>query len=164
MNIKQFEFQYRRLFMPLCMYALRLLGDEDEAKDLVQESFLSTWRVLEEGREIEALKSFLYTTVRNGALMRLRSARHTEPIEDIPEISEETIDTAERDARLWKAIDKLPEGCRRVFLLSKRDGLSNSEIAEELGISVKTVENQMTKAFRTLRGDLSGKVFFLPFL
>ena len=59
-----------------------------------------------------------------------------------------------------------PEKCREVFLLSKRDGLSNDQIAEKMGISVKTVKNQMTKAYSRLRDALSGgyKPFFLPFL
>lgn len=86
--------------------------------------------------------------------------------DSIPEISEENIDTSVRDARIWKAIDNLPEKCREVFLMSKRDGLTNEEIAEEMGISVKTVKNQMTKAFSRLREALSDghKPFFLPFL
>ena len=81
-------------------------------------------------------------------------------------MSDETVDTSQRDARVWKAIDELPERCREVFLLSKHDGLSNEEIAEELGISIKTVKNQMTKAFSRLREALSDghKPFFLPFL
>ncbi|MDE5585840.1 MAG: sigma-70 family RNA polymerase sigma factor, partial [Muribaculaceae bacterium] len=67
---------------------------------------------------------------------------------------------------LWKAIDALPDKCREVFLLSKRDGLSNEEIAERMDISIKTVKNQMTKAFSRLRDTLSPthKPFFLPFL
>ena len=87
-------------------------------------------------------------------------------IENVPEIDDEAVDTSVRDAKIWKAIDELHDRCREVFLLSKRDGLSNEEIAEELNISVKTVKNQMTKAFARLRDDLSPKhkPFFLPFL
>ena len=81
-------------------------------------------------------------------------------------LTEEDVDTAERDARIWAAIDKLPERCREIFLLSKRDGMSNEEIADELGLSVKTVKNQLTKAFSRLRDALAPghKPFFLPFL
>ena len=84
----------------------------------------------------------------------------------ISEICEEVIDTSFRDARIWKAIDELPEKCREIFLMSKRDGLTNAEIAEEMNISIKTVKNQMTKAFARLRESLSTghKPFFLPFL
>ena len=84
-----------------------------------------------------------------------------------PSLATNKIDTSERDAALWRAIEALPERCRRVFLLSKRDGLSHAEIADEMGISVKTVENQITKAYSRLRGELTGfrmPVVFLPFL
>ena len=108
----------------------------------------------------------MYTAVRNECLNYLKNKKETENIENIPDVSEETIDTSVRDAKIWKAIDELPPKCREVFLLSKRDGLSNEEIAEEMGISIKTVKNQMTKAFSRLRESLSSgyKPFFLPFL
>lgn len=86
--------------------------------------------------------------------------------DSIPDVSEEEIDTSIRDAKIWKAIEELPEKCKEIFLMSKRDGYSNEEIADELGISIKTVKNQMTKAFSRLREALSTghKPFFLPFL
>ena len=99
--------------------------------------------------------------------MLFRSGRkELEDIDSISEICEEVIDTSFRDARIWKAIDELPEKCREIFLMSKRDGLTNAEIAEEMNISIKTVKNQMTKAFARLRESLSTghKPFFLPFL
>ena len=80
-------------------------------------------------------------------------------IESVADISDEDIDTSERDAVLWTAIDALPERCRDIFLMSKRDGMSNAGIAAELGISVKTVENQMTKAFSRLREAGTKSVF-----
>jgi RNA polymerase sigma-70 factor (ECF subfamily) len=55
------------------------------------------------------------------------------------------------EARLWTAIDALPEKCRQVFLMSKRDGLKYEEIAEELGLSVNTVRNQISKALNMLK-------------
>ena len=55
------------------------------------------------------------------------------------------------EARLWTAIDSLPEKCREIFLMSKRDGLKYEEIAQELGISENTVRNQISKALKTLK-------------
>lgn len=149
--------------MPLCMYALRILGDTAEAEDAVQDAVAAAWQRASDDLEIGSLKAFLYTSVRNAALMRLRARRPFEPADVLEEVSDEEIDTSERDARLWKAMDSLPQGCRKVFLMSKRDGLSNAEIAEELDISVKTVENQMTKAYKALRGKLTGDIFVLYF-
>lgn len=167
MDIREFEGWYRRLYMPLGMYALRVLEDVDEAEDAVQESFAAVWERMEEGSQIDNFKSYMYRVVRNEALVRLRR-RSMDLVGEVPEeITDETVDTSERDARLWEAIDGLPRRCREVFLMSKRDGMSNAEIAMEMDISVKTVENQMTKAFKSLRDSLSttgGKAFFLPFL
>ena len=70
-------------------------------------------------------------------------------MEDLTE--EERIIRSERDARLWTAIDHLPTERKKILLLSKRDGLTYQEIATELGISIKTVEHQISKALKTLR-------------
>lgn len=71
-----------------------------------------------------------------------------------PEPTEDDIDTSQRDARLWEALNELPQRCRTIFLMSKRDAMSHREIAEELSISIKTVENQITKAYTRLRKSL----------
>ena len=174
MKPRDFSEFYRQRYLPLCMYALRLLGDDEEARDVVQESFIAVWGKLTESNEISDLKSYLYRAVYNRSMTILRKLP---PQEDVSidmiyeKPDEEAIDTSERDAALWKAIDSLPNRCREVFLLSKRDGLSHAAIASQLGISEKTVENQMTKAFSRLRDTLrpirrnnSINVFFLPFL
>ena len=166
MTIKEFEIFFRRLYLPLGMYALRIVDDADIAEDMVQEAFIKTWEHLDSGREISNFRAFIYKCVRNGCLTYLSEQENKFGEELIPDVAEEEIDTSFRDARIWKAIDELPEKCREIFLMSKRDGYSNEEIADELGISVKTVKNQMTKAFSRLREALGDghKPFFLPFL
>lgn len=166
MTAREFEIAFRKLYLPLGMYALRFVDDADIAEDLEQDTFMKAWLYVGSGNDVGNFTSFMYRTLRNECLKYLRDRRETLGEEYIPEISEEEIDTSFRDARIWKAIDGLPEKCREVFLMSKRDGLTNEDIAEELGISIKTVKNQMTKAFSRLREALSDghKPFFLPFL
>lgn len=166
MTVKEFEIFFRRLYLPLGMYALRIVDDADVAEDMVQEAFLNTWERLEGGLDISNFKAFMYRSVRNECLSYLSSLKEKVGEEFIPEAGEEEIDISFRDARIWKAIDELPEKCGEIFLMSKRDGYSNEEIADELGISIKTVKNQMTKALSRLRESLSDghKPFFLPFL
>ena len=166
MITKEFEILFRKLYLPLGMYALRIVDDADVAEDMVQDAFLNTWERLEGGLEISNFKAFMYRSVRNECLSYLSSLKEKVSEEFIPEAGEDEIDTSFRDARIWKAIDELPEKCREIFLMSKRDGYSNEEIADELGISIKTVKNQMTKAFSRLREALNSghKPFFLPFL
>ena len=148
------------------MYALRLVEESTASEDMVQDAFIKAWRYCEEGGIIESFPSFMYRTVRNECLLFLRGRKIMVGEEFIPEVSESDIDTSERDARIWRAIGALPEKCKKVFLLSKQKGLSNEEIAGEMGISVKTVKNHMTKALGRLREVLKEgeKPFFLPFL
>ena len=166
MTIREFETQFRKLYMPLGMYALRIVDDVDDAEDIVADTFTKAWQNIGSGASIADFKSYMYRSVRNECVSFLRRKKEFVGLEEIPEVSEESIDTSVGDARIWKAIDGLPAKCREVFLMSKRDGWSNEEIAEELGISVKTVKNQMTKALGRLREALSAgyKPFFLPFL
>lgn len=168
MTVSDFERQFKRLHLPLCMYALRIVDDTDTAADVVQEAFMRAWQRIEAGENPDNFKAFMYRSVRNGAIdhVRQRDNMTRVTLEAVGDVEEESIDTSERDARIWRAIDRLPATCREVFLMSKRDGLSNEAIAEELSISVNTVRNHMAKAFSRLREELSDgrKVFFLPFL
>lgn len=169
---KEFERYFKLLYTPLGMYVMRFCGDADETEDIVQETFSIVWQRFSDQEFPDNTKSYLYRVAHNITIDHLRRRNTKElsrPLEEIGEmeVSEEAIDTSERDARLWIAISKLPTRCKQVFLLSKRDGLSHAEIANELNISTKTVENQITKAFKLLRDDLKpykGKIFFLPFL
>ena len=153
MTVREFESEFRRLYVPLGMYALRMLGDVDTAEDMVQDSFMKVWQSVERGERIDAFSAFMYRTVRNTCLSYLRTRQEMLGDEFIPEVTDEDIDTSIRDARIWEAIDALPDRCREVFLMSKRDGMTYAAIADELALSVKTVENQISKALATLRAD-----------
>lgn len=166
MKIQEFERYFNKLYMPLCMYALRMVEDVDMADDLVQEAFVKTWESIDGGVEIGNFKAWMYRCVRNGCAAYLRSRNEYVDIAGIVQANDDAIDTSERDALIWQAVNALPEKCREIFLMSKRDGMSNDEIAEELNLSVKTVKNQLTKAFARMRDALSDghRPFFLPFL
>lgn len=166
MTSREFDRQFRLMYLPLGMYAMRIVDDADYAEDLVVEAFMKAWQLIEGGAQIDNFKAYMYRSVRNECISFIRNRKETVGLEYIPEADEEAVDTSERDAKIWKAIDELPERCREVFLMSKRDGLTNEEIANELDISIKTVKNQMTKAYSRLREALSvgHKPFFLPFL
>lgn len=166
MNVSEFGAFFKVLYLPLGMYALRLVNDADVAEDIVQDAFVKAWQFVDSGGCVENFRAYMYMAVRNGCVSYMRGLHDVVGVDAIPEVDEGVVDTSVRDARIWRAIDELPSRCRNVFLLSKRDGLSNEEIAEELGVSIKTVKNQMTKAYSRLRESLSSghKPFFLPFL
>ena len=151
-----FEDLFRFNYRPLCMYALHYLQDTDLAEDIVQESFTTLWEKIGQGFPIINRRTYLYMTVRNRCLDHLR--RKGFPTESLrPHDSYGIIDENDAEERsvieanLWTAIDSLPEKCRQVFLMSKRDGMKYEEIAQELGLSVNTVRNQISKALKVLK-------------
>lgn len=160
----EFERVFRELYKPLCMFALRFTEKTEDAEDVVQQAFTDVWDKNIHDITIANLKSYLFQAVRNRSLTLIAHSADTELttefIADLEDLSlEEQAYCAERDARLWNAIDNLPPERKKVFLLSKRDGLKYQEIAEELNISVKTVENQIGKALKSLR-ETAVKIYF----
>lgn len=152
----EFERIFRDLYRPLCLFALRFTEKTEDAEDVVQQAFADVWDKCRNNVTIANFKSYLYQAVRNRSLTLIAQSsdtgQDTESLADLEDTSEEEqISRSERDARLWTAIDGLPPERKKIFLLSKRDGLKYQEIAEELNISVKTVENQIGKALKTLR-------------
>ena len=108
----------------------------------------------------------MYSIVKNRSLDILRkrgSASEAISLDgSVDDIEEPTVEDAEVEARLWTAIDTLPEKCREIFLMSKRDGLRQEEIAQELGISLQTVKNQVSKALKILKdGAVKIYTFFV---
>lgn len=155
MESSSIEKLFRKHYDSLCLYATHYVGDIDVAEDIVMDCFLKFSAQLTREEKIISEKSYLYQMVRNQSIEYNRKTQNINTTDSLPDIDDdvqELIERSEREARLWKAIDTLPDGCRNVFLLSKRDGLKNREIAEELNISIKTVEAQISKAYRVLRG------------
>ena len=157
-----FDHLFRLWYQPLCRYACRLAdGDMDEAEDLVQQSFAKLWEQRSRIDVSWSLKAYLYKAVHNACLNRVRAqkvrsryldftaqqmdAMHTPPEDTSPELME----------RFRQAMEALPPQCRHIFELSRFESLKYREIAEQLGISIKTVETQMGKALRTMRTQLA---------
>jgi RNA polymerase sigma-70 factor (ECF subfamily) len=159
-----FDNLFRCYYRPLCLYAIHYLTDVDAAEDIVQECFAQLWERLKRGDEVGDAKSYLYTMVRNRCIDSLKRndiVDKSVALEDV-DIADDD-DYEERsllEAKMWTAIDSLPEGCRRVLLLCKRDGMKYEEVAEQLGISVNTVKNQMAKALKVLKGGAEKLYFF----
>ena len=148
------------------MYALHYLQDVELSEDIVQESYAALWEKLQEGTHVLNRKSYLYMMVRNRCLDHLRKkgipTESLKPYDTYGIIDDDDAqERSQTEARLWTAIDSLPEKCREVFIMSKRDGLKYEEIADELGLSVNTVRNQISKALKLIK---EGAVNFFAFL
>ena len=168
-NITAFEMLFRTYYQPLCNYAYTFVADRDEAEEIVQTTFLNVWEKRESLAIHTAVKPYLYAMVRNACLNVIKHEKirqqHAAVEMAMAERSVEsvarTIVASELESRIYEAMDKLPEACRMVFKLSRFEELKYAEIAAQLNISIKTVENQMGKALRIMRDQLKE---YLPLL
>jgi len=150
---------FRRHYAELCRAALRFVNNEQEAEDIVQELFVSLWEKRDRGKDdVGTVGPYLRRAVRNRSLNYLRDRKRI-PVDDgeVPltlaatGFADDGLEQDELSVRINRAIDRLPERCRLVFVMSKMEEMSQKEIAAALEISIKTVENQMTRAYRFLR-------------
>ena len=168
-DITAFEMIFKTYYQPLCNYAYSFVHDREEAEEIVQATFLSVWEKKDNLSIHTGVKPYLYAMVRNAALNVLKHEKvkqqHATVELAVAERSSEsvtrTVMATELEERIAKALNKLPEQCRLVFKLSRFEELKYAEIAEELNISVKTVENQMGKALKIMREQLKD---YLPLL
>lgn len=158
--IADLEGLFRLHYRPLCGFALGYLKDKDHAEDIVQELFVRLWQDRESLSIQASVKSYLFTAVRNRCLNALVVKKRMRPLDEKMEAmpageEREENELSERMARVQAAIEALPTERRKVFRLSRNEGLKYHQIAERLDISVKTVENQMGKALKSLREELA---------
>jgi len=149
---------FRDHFEALSRLAMKYIGDFDTSKDIVHEVFTSFWQKIDSLPADTQYKSYLFTAVRNKSFNHLRDQKKHLDIVDAetqesPE-REDSIETKELAREIDYALNLLPERCREVFELSRFEGMKYGQIADELNISVKTVEGQMSKALRLLREHL----------
>jgi RNA polymerase sigma-70 factor (ECF subfamily) len=154
---------YRRYARAVLGLALRRLGDRGRAEDAVQEAFASIWRAARSYRpERGPVAPWLYAVARNAIADRGR-ARHEPPAEPVETVSGEA-GPAERAEQSWvawrvhRALEGLPESERTVLELAYWSGLSQSEIADFLGIPLGTVKTRTRSGLRRLADELENEV------
>jgi RNA polymerase sigma-70 factor (ECF subfamily) len=153
---------FKKLYPRLCNFANYLLKDKEQAKDMAQDAFIV---YLEQQDNISdkfsAVKSFLYTAVKNACLNKIRhnnivdvyNKKNPLDIHSDPKILEGMI-RAEVVAEIYEKINALPKGCAMVIRYGYLEGLSNSEIAKEMGISINTVKSQKKRALDLMKTHL----------
>lgn len=168
-NMIVFEQVFRNYYERLCNYANTFLNDMDEAEEIVQSTFLGLWEKRSGIQIHTALKSYLYQSVHNSCLnhldhLKVRRAHREYYMHhsDIAVDSGSQVAVAnELEKQIEEAISSLPPQCQTVFRLSRFEQLTYAEIAEQLNISVKTIENHMGKALKIMREKLKD---YLPLL
>lgn len=138
-----------------------MLADRDLAEDLVQQFFVQLWEKRDELEITGAAKSYLLRGVHNACLNQIKHQKvvqtHEQEVMKSSDeaFSESHIEAFEMQQRIEATIKHLPKECRRIFLMSRLQEKKYKEIADELGISVKTVENQMGKALKLIRESVN---------
>jgi RNA polymerase sigma-70 factor, ECF subfamily len=164
-----FEVLFHTHYSSLCSYANHFIKDIDASEEVVQEVMLKIWVNRDSLIITSSIRSYLFRAVRNGCMNVLKHIDIREEYKAARELDtresqrsgEDEMIVSELEQKIREAIDRLPLERRKVFIMSRYDGLTYNQIAEKLGISVKTVENQMGKALKTLRTELSD---YLPWV
>jgi RNA polymerase sigma-70 factor, ECF subfamily len=174
---EQFTSLFDELYSSLCRFSIKFVSEKEIAEDIVQEQFIYLWENRGRLKGVASLKSYLYTAVKHRSINYLKKlyVRNTHyGLDELPgNVNHarlpdplELIENKELETILEHAVQSLPVKCRTIFTLKKFGELSNKEIAQKLDVSVKTVEAQMTIAFKKLTVFVSSRwglilIFFL---
>jgi len=163
-----FDYFFNYYYAGLCVYAQKIISfPEQEAKDIVQDVFVKFWNDRTRLNISRSIRSYLFMSVKNKCLDCIRkksSKQNVRGVFDESDFTDESVEPyifSELQSLFNKSLSKLSPRCRDIFEMSRIRGLKNREIAAELNLSEKTVENQITKALRILKVELDD---YLPLL
>jgi len=173
-NISALEFEslFKNHYSELCGFANKYLQDIEAAEEIVQSFFVKFWENRGEMRVKNSQRSYLFTSIKNACLNQLKHIKVKEDykeynqreMEDSQYTVSDEYEASELDVKIRKSIEELPEARRKIFIMSRYEGLKYKEIAEKLQISIKTVENQMGSAIKHLKVDLAEYLLFIALL
>ncbi|MFV0378086.1 MAG: RNA polymerase sigma-70 factor [Mangrovibacterium sp.] len=165
-----FEKVYLLYFPRLYVFAIKIVQDEALAKDIVQSVFIKIWET-KQTKEYEYSEALMFRMVRNASLNYIRHLKVVDNLKNhikdqylgeelyyIDMVGDEPYILIEYELqkKVMDVMNLLPDKCQLVFRMSRIDGFKNSEIAEQLGISIKAVEKQITKALSVYKQHFSG--------
>jgi len=168
-NHSAFSELYQRYKIVLYIHIKKMLGNEDETKDIIQETFTRLWVNRLNLQISTSVKSYLYTIVRNKVFNILAHRKYEvaylNSLQEIIDAGEFSTDEQVRENELINLIERgiqnLPKKMREVFELSRKHNLSHKEISEKLSISDKTVKKQINNAIKALRSEIKNFVLML---
>lgn len=169
-NLKTFEMIFNQYYQPLVQYGNTFMKDLNEAEDVVQQVFVSVWEKRESTEIHTSLRALLYKAVHNACLNRIKQLKvrrdyaQSEGASQAEVLASDPVQEKELQQRIEEAVSLLPEQCAKIFRMSRFEQLKYQEIADQLGLSVKTIENQMGKALKLMRENLKEYLPVLIFL
>ena len=167
-NKKKFKERFDVYYPMLCRIAFGYIPDTHECEDIVQECFIAVWTNGKHELDEKEFLSYMVRAVKNNCISFLRkqnlnmvSLDNEQPPIICADDTGEEVDELSDDEKLEKILSVLPPKCKEIFLLSKLHGMKYQEIAQKLDLSVKTVENQMSKALKLIREQMKASIFTL---
>ncbi len=162
-NDTDFEQTFKTYFKALHAYALSIIKEDAAAEEIVQNIFYKLWEKKNVLQIDHSIKAYLYRAVHNESMnvlkhKKVKSAHYMHTayhMKNETDNAAKKILTGELEARLQRALNKLPQQCRTIFQMSRFEDLKYREIAAALNLSVKTIENQMGKALKIMRAELA---------
>jgi RNA polymerase sigma-70 factor (ECF subfamily) len=168
-NERGFEFYFKRDYNAIVGFCMQFLGDYDKSKSVAQDSFIKLWQNRDKVNSHNGIKSFLYIAAKTGCLNVLRHRKIIITYKDnklnelenklkldvLESIRSNPLMITELETLIHTSIGELPDKCKDIFIKKRVELKKNKEIAEELQISVKAVEANMTRALKKLRINLS---------
>lgn len=160
-NETNFEEVFKTYFGPLCNYVNSYLKDWESSREIVQGTFMKVWENKDSISINTSAKSYLYSAVRNRMIDVIRANKKQDEYKSTVDINEIDEDISQMNSflireEILKSMDKLKPKMKKIFHLSKIEGLTYSEIAAYLNISKRAVEDNVAKALRLLKEDLEG--------
>jgi len=169
-NKKAFESYYKEHYKTFFLASYNYVKSSTVAQEIVNDVFLKIWEDAEKISIESSLKSYIYRAIINRSINALnKQKRESQNQKELAQLQTESyelrqMETNELKVQLYKAIEALPDQCKKVFLMSRMDGLKQQEIAEKLGISIKTVKNHITHALKQLRKSAGYSIILLLLL
>lgn len=168
-NEKAFEYFFNKYYNHILGFCVQFIYDKPESKGIAQEAFLNLWLKREKVATLNGIKSFLYTYAKSKCLNAIRHQKIKEKfktetlnkkeraldIEILESMNFDTLALSELEELIHKSIQELPDKTKKVFLKKRFENKKNQEIADELQVSLKSVEAHMTKALKLLKDKLA---------
>lgn len=163
-----FKELFESYFTPLCRFVFQFIKDDSSAKEIVLDLFLYIWENRDKIEIETSFKSYIFRSARNRSLNFLRNVTNTFSLQDVTEdrlpVDHSVTENQEivgLELLIQEAIMALPDKCRIVFDKSRKENLSNQEIASQMQITVKAVEGHITRALKRIRKQLEENYYLL---
>lgn len=169
----EFDQLFRKYHQRLLLYTLKFVDSENDALDIVQNVFVAIWENGKFRQNDEIVQAYLFNSIKNSCLNYLKHQKvvrkfENEALLQLKEMEavhyqsgEKSLIENENLKQISDAIDSLPDIYKEVIVLSRFEGLKNSEIADKLNLPIRTIETRVFRALSSLKEKISQKSFFI---